>query len=102
MVNRWSKTKMEEKKEYKSSAGKIKIVLGSLSILTVFFTPYLNITQISFNMNLFQSAMYSLILFSFWIFAAQLIHKPQQTHEKKIFPDEKTYDHRHRQPMASI
>lgn len=93
---------MEEKKDNKSSAGKIKIVLGSFSLLVVFSTPYLNITQISFNMNLFQSAMYSLILFSFWIFAAQLIHKPQQTHEKIIFPNEKTYDRSHRQPVATI
>ncbi|MDG6219769.1 MAG: hypothetical protein QCI00_10100 [Candidatus Thermoplasmatota archaeon] len=93
---------MKERKELGSNASKIKIALGSISLLTVFLTPYLNITQISFNANLFQSAVYSLILLCFWIIAAHVLRSKQPLEEPR--PLTKMHDHRHVQhrPVATL
>jgi hypothetical protein len=93
--------KMEEKKKSNKNGGKTKIILGSLSILTVFSTPYLHITQISFNMNLFQSAAYSFLLLSFWLFASSFLKAGRPTHESIEFPSEDIHHHRHHHPAAT-
>ena len=92
---------MEEKTECKQSGGKIKIILGSLSLLTVFATPYLNITQLSFNMNLFQSAAYSFLLLGFWFVAGSLLREKQPVHESIQFP-KKQYRSVHHKPVATV
>lgn len=92
---------MEEKKKGKESGGKVKILLGALSLLTVFSTPYLNITQISFNINLFQSAAYSFLLLSFWLIASSFLKAGRPTHEPIEFPTENINHHRHHHPAVT-
>jgi hypothetical protein len=100
MLIGWN-NKMEEKKEHAQSGGKLKIILGSLSLLTVFSTPYLNITQLSLNMNLFQSAAYSFILLGFWLIAGSLLREKQPTHETIHFPESHHYSLRHKNPAVT-
>jgi hypothetical protein len=92
---------MEEKSERKQSGGKIKIILGSLSLLTVFATPFLNITELSLNMNLFQSAAYSFLLLGFWLFAGFLLREKQPVHESIRFPKQQ-YHSVHHKPVATV
>lgn len=86
---------MEEKKKRNATGSKVKIIIGGLSLLTVFSTPYLQITHLSFNMNLFQSAAYSFLLLSFWLLANSFLKAGKPTKESIEFPTENIHKHHH-------
>ena len=90
--------KMEEENKHQISLSKMKVILGALSLLTVFSTPYLNITQISFNMTLFQSAAYSFLILGFWVIAGKILRPKHSKQDTITFPKPE----RHYQPVASI
>lgn len=92
---------MEENRERKKHGGTAKIILGSLSLLTVFATPFLNITQLSLNMTLFQSAAYSFLLLSFWLIAGSILHDKHTVPQPISFPQQRPYRRLHRKPVAS-
>ena len=93
---------MEERNERKKNGGSIKIILGSLSLLTIFATPYLNITQISFNLSLFQSAAYSFLLLGFWLIAGSLLREKQSAPVSIHINDHKLHHYRKHKPVASV
>lgn len=93
---------MEEKTGKKKYGGKAKIILGSLSLLTVFTTPFLEITHLSLNMNLFQSAAYSFLLLSFWLIAGSILKEKQPVHETVSFPQEKPIYSTHHKPTPTL
>ena len=90
---------MKEKTDGMKNGGKYKIILGSLSLLTIFATPYLNITQISLNLNLLQSAAYSFILLGFWIVAGSILREKHA--EREPLHIGHRHIHRHK-PVASV
>ena len=94
--------KMERNIEEKTSQGNLKITIGCLSLITVFLSPYLNITQISFNMNLFESAAYSFILLSFWLIACLFLRKKQTIKETVKPSTEETYTHSTNNPSPTV
>ena len=89
-------------KKQTTSAGKLKIIMGSLSLIVVFSTPSLNITQFSLSMNLFESAMYSLILLGFWVVAARLLRSKQTTPTASTIRKETRKNHIHRQSITTV
>ena len=93
---------MEERNGRKKNGGSIKIILGSLSLLTIFATPYLNITQISFNLNLFQSAAYSFLLLGFWLAAGSLLREKQPEPISIHNHDHKLHSYKRYKPVASV
>ena len=93
---------MEERNERRKNGGSIKIILGSLSLLTIFATPYLNITQISFNLSLFQSAAYSFLLLGFWIAAGSLLREKHSEPILTTVHDHKLHHYRRHKPVVSV
>ncbi len=93
---------MEERNERRKNGGSIKIILGSLSLLTIFATPYLNITQISFNLTLFQSAAYSFLLLGFWIAAGSLLREKQSEPISDHTYDYKLNHYKKHKPVVSV
>ncbi len=90
--------KMEEENQHQISLSKMKVIIGTLSLLAVFLTPYLNITPISFNMTLFQSATYSFLILGFWIIAGKMLRPKHSKQDTTTFPKPERYY----QPVASI
>jgi len=93
---------MEERNERKKNGGSIKIILGSLSLLTIFATPYLNITQISFNLSLFQSAAYSFLLLGFWLIAGSLLREKHREPVSILVHDPKLHHYQRHKPAVSV
>jgi len=61
-----------------SNKNGLKLIIAVLSLLVIFSTPYLNITSISINMSLLQSASYSLLLLGFWVAATKILRPTKQ------------------------
>jgi len=93
---------MEGKIKGKQLKGNLKIILGSLSLFSVFSTPFLNITQLSININLFQSAAYSFILLSFWLIAASVLQEKKPVHEPIQFSKQKHYPTTYHKPVTIL
>ena len=93
---------MEGKIKGKQLKGNLKIILGSLSLFSVFSTPFLNITQLSININLFQSAAYSFILLSFWLIAATVLEEKKSVHESIQFSKQKQYPATYHKPVTIL
>jgi hypothetical protein len=54
-----------------------KIIIGICSLCIVLSMQIVPFSQLSFDSNLFQSAVYSLLIFSFWIVAGCILRKPR-------------------------
>jgi len=89
---------MEEKR---TSIGKTKIVLGGFTLLIIFSTPYLNITTLSLNLDLFQSALYSSILLGFWLIAGSILRTGQKTTDRRKTPRPDRYHHMYHKPVIT-
>jgi hypothetical protein len=68
---------MEEERNIKVSNSKIKVIIGAMSLLTIFLTPFLNITKISLNMGLYQSVAYAALLLGFWAVVIHVLRSKQ-------------------------
>ena len=54
-----------------------KIFIGTIALGIVLSLQIVPFSQLSFDSNLFQSAVYSLLIFSFWIIAGSILRKPK-------------------------
>ena len=57
----------------------LKLTLGISSLGFIFLSPYLNLTEISINMSLFNGVIYSLLIIGFWITATKILHNRKPT-----------------------
>ncbi len=82
---------MEEENNIKVSNSKIKVIIGALSLLTIFLTPFLNITKLSLNMNLYQSVAYAALLLGFWAIVIHILRSKQISTENTIDEEPQEY-----------
>ena len=94
-------TVMDGTENKHSNKNGFKLIIAAVSMLVIFSTPYLNITSISINMSLMQSAIYSLLLLGFWIAATKILRPAKQREEDHILyaPTQKSISRK--QPLVT-
>ena len=62
-------------KNYQKEKILLKLTLGISALMFIFLSPYLSLTEISINMSLFDSIIYSSMIIGFWGIATLTLQK---------------------------